>query len=621
MSVPRPGRPGLVTVLLVLAGVLATPAAAGATVGSTHVDAPAGDAIVLNNVHDGIGDGGSEMMQVSGSAPGAADGDELRIICTFAFGGMIGVDQRSFFPVIVEDERFSTAVNPPDGPCTLRAADAGEYYMDRVPGDTDFSRYAGPRVLGGQISLQDLGVNERWFAGGHQYVESRSQAHGTFTRSGLWGGGIGGPYATGGVSESAVVVGTRRRLVLGPSGRLLGFGGYDRPATDEDVATAGLTVDGVPAAPVAVLGTARSVLVSRTLDRARGALTTVERAPVGVLPRTPYDPATFAPGTTGVELVRTTVQDHDGRQLRIEDDFRSTDGRGHRIVARYVGSGAPRWGLESAPTSFLRPWAAGDGFVVPAAGDRSEALPAGATTIELRGPQVRWSVTGDPDLLGDQERAFGAISFASAPSEVQFLSSESFSARFERVVPARGVATLRHAYTQDATREGVAALVAELPADPLPARPVDPIGDPPAGPPPVVGAPAPPVAPGVVAPSRDRLDRVVAAVRRALGGKAGRQLRAGRAANVSVAGLPRGRYAVRVRRPTAPRTTLFDGARTIGRDGRVVLRLRPTAAGRRYLRRASVRRQRSLPVAIAASWTAPGRNGERRAVNASARMR
>lgn len=80
--------------------------------------------------------------------------------------------------------------------------------------------------------------------------------------------------------------------------------------------------------------------VERTVDRRTGGQTIVQTQPVYVAVNPAEDPDSgwledgYRP--SGLELQRTTVQNHDGRQVTVTDRFRSTDGRAHKIDLLYA---------------------------------------------------------------------------------------------------------------------------------------------------------------------------------------------------------------------------------------------------------------------------------------------
>ncbi|MBF6619423.1 MAG: hypothetical protein ITG02_04235, partial [Patulibacter sp.] len=78
----------------------------------------------------------------------------------------------------------------------------------------------------------------------------------------------------------------------------------------------------------------------RTVDFQTGGQTVVQSQPIYVAANPAEDPdgLPLAGGyrASGLELHRTTVQDHDGRQVSVTDRFVSTDGRAHKIDLLYA---------------------------------------------------------------------------------------------------------------------------------------------------------------------------------------------------------------------------------------------------------------------------------------------
>lgn len=80
--------------------------------------------------------------------------------------------------------------------------------------------------------------------------------------------------------------------------------------------------------------------VRRTVDQQAGGQTVIQTQPVYVAvdPTEDPDSGRLAGGyrSSGLELERTTIQGHHGRQISVSDRFRSTDGAAHRVDVLYA---------------------------------------------------------------------------------------------------------------------------------------------------------------------------------------------------------------------------------------------------------------------------------------------
>ncbi|MFA4930096.1 MAG: hypothetical protein WC558_16390 [Patulibacter sp.] len=101
----------------------------------------------------------------------------------------------------------------------------------------------------------------------------------------------------------------------------------------------------------------------RTVDQQTGGQTIVQTQPVYVAVDPSEDPNAipleggYRP--SGLELQRTSVQDHDGRQVSVTDRFRSTDGKAHKIDVFYAE------GLNILPYNGRSPLSEGGGICLP----------------------------------------------------------------------------------------------------------------------------------------------------------------------------------------------------------------------------------------------------------------
>lgn len=458
-----------------LVAAVALPAAAPAAVSTTSVTVPSNDAVFDGVSASPLSGIGNETTTVSGVAPGAADGDRVTIVCSYTANGVL-ILMPLGSSATIEGGAFSATVQQPAYTCRLRAVPI-DFDYGQLPEDTDLSAYAGPRVLGGshfEFTVDDPGQP---FDGAQVLQSTRGQGKGLVLATGMassvYGGGLLG-WPGGGLYASVLIDDTYWRTLFGPSALLGGFGAFGESPTPGDVADAGLLVDGRPAMIALGVGDERSQLLSRTVDPVTGDLTFVESAPIALIAEgEPDAEPTLTP--SGLRVERSYRQDHEGRQITIGDVFRSTDGAAHRIEARYTESllqeqyGEDEGEIVKEPASFRLPWATGEDYVVPKAGDSFGAAPPGATTIWVHGPRLDFSTlfgprtrSARPRAAGDgglPARAEGAFTFDAPPTDVKFLSPGVFVARFVRDVPAGGTASVGHVYSQDLTPAGLDDLV------------------------------------------------------------------------------------------------------------------------------------------------------------------
>lgn len=655
----RRSRAAAFTTAAAMAAVFAVPAVASAEVRSTTITSPDPDSVfdssstyLFSSPFDD-----EKTIRVSGRAPGAEDGDRVRIICTITGNGALEALPLEFESVEVQDEAFTADVATPPLTCRLRAVPASFEYDEEID-ESAVAPFVGPRALGGGFRVIDYG--EEFGGGAPQYegvqsfFSTRGQRQGIVFNVGAASYyGYSGPGLTGsgGIYVTALVEDTYYRFLFGPSAMLGSFLGLDGDSVPEGVGESGLVVDGWPAFVAALSGDRKSKVLSRTLNPTNGDQTVVESAPVAFAPDDPGSGSGIADlPSAGITLERTTTQDKDGRQVRVNDVFRSTDGAAHRIEARYGESvyqdfyGDYDDEILVEPASFRIPWDTGDAYVVPEAGRTFGPAPAGPATIWLHGPRQDFSRLGGAtrgtagsakaaaprggkaaerggkaaerggeaaargakavaraDDGGLPRRAEGALTFDSAPTDGKFLSRGALVVRFVRDVPAGGTTSIGSTLSQDLTPEGLQDLVdgpapAPNPAPPLPAS--TPL---PTQPPVVVPVPGLPGTP-------NPLPKLARSTGKILISKTqGRRLRDRKPVTVTTKDMPAGRYGVTIRRRVKDGRTIANGVTTIKRDGQLKVKLRLTKYGRRYMGLKKTRNRKSVKVRVIVTWTPPGK--------------
>ena len=120
-------------------------------------------------------------------------------------------------------------------------------------------------------------------------------------------------------------------------------------------------------------------------------------------PPTKASCTSFAP--TGVALRRTIVQDHNGRQATISDNYVSTNGAAHQLNLVSVED------AKEAEAGYAFPWVGGP-YSTHGVGDTITAPPAAPASVF-----VNYNNTL-PD--GSEAGAQGAITFSTAPESLEF---------------------------------------------------------------------------------------------------------------------------------------------------------------------------------------------------------
>jgi hypothetical protein len=180
--------------------------------------------------------------------------------------------------------------------------------------------------------------------------------------------------------------------------------------------------------------------VSQNYDPSNGNLMIDEEEP---LVKCEPDPTIYPPtsascksfASTGVELTRTIVQDHNGRQATISDTYESTDGLAHEVNLVSVED------AEEAEAGYEFPWVGG-GYSTHQVGERIESHPPAPASVFVNYNNALED--------GSEGGGQGAITFSTPPDRFEFgeagilAESAEFPAKrhlmaeFTRTVPARG---------------------------------------------------------------------------------------------------------------------------------------------------------------------------------------
>lgn len=529
-----------VPVLFATAATIAViPAAtASADVTGTVITSPANNAVVdTPNIIDFLPE---TTTPLTGTA--TVDGPEgnfvdIYMVSGFIYAGPGGSVIQVGGPIeVAADGSFSAEFPTPPLNSRLVAMPASEGEGAQAAaaaavGDPN-SPFKSTLVLGGgfQASLYEAPLDKL------RSIAVRGQQRGffmvgptSFPEYGLedFGGLFGGPFGANGIEPGMTFLGT---------GSLWSHYNYSRGPVMVD-GVRGYLRDQIPVPSEDPL---TDPTVTRTVDTTTGGQTVVQTQSIYVAANQDEDPDAvpledgYRP--SGLELVRTVVQDHDGAQATVKDVYRSTDGKAHQIDLLYaeglglpfdggiygggcgpfcpeaVSSGAPgsprsivnaleqttnepepEFTLE--PPTFRIPWESGNTWGTRAQADPLSAPPGERSTVFTRIPFSFLALL----TSGGDEPAFvpsyGAITFGTRPSGGVFLvdpmlfgalwqgRSSQFVAHFVRDIPAGGSTPITQVYSQGLTENAVKDLAAEAERALTPATPPGPPAETPKPPP------------------------------------------------------------------------------------------------------------------------------------------
>jgi hypothetical protein len=457
-------RPRIAAPLIALVALAVAPAAAQATVTQTQITSwissdpgtPANNPYLIS-----LDNPPATTLTVQGTAPGAANGDRVDIVCFYGNTSQFSVLQSNLG---VTNGAFDTATLRTEPPlrtiaghaCRLRAVPASK----EGPG-TDTGSFAGPDVAVSEAALP-LDVS-----GGTNATKPYNFYLNDITFSGFaaWSaagtpGGTLTPFACGGPDiapiDAAFDIGNS---AIDCAGSLLGddlgaWGGrsevqvdgrnaYDSaaaqaliPRTSGDNGSQDLT--GFPS-----LGT------TAAWDPATGLMSSqINEGIVECTGADPYKPTLIAQcpsfESSGVQLQRRITTSDGGRVVTMTDTWSSTDGRVHTLDALYDDF----VGVRGDPTGDEFPGQMGfSGYGPGSTVDGPSAAPGSVL--------VRTNITA-PD--GDPNEAAGAITFGTAPSGFRFASNNEFEEHQVVVIPAGGSASLSYIYSVGYSVPDVTAL-------------------------------------------------------------------------------------------------------------------------------------------------------------------
>ncbi len=414
-------------------------------------------------------------VTVTGTAPGATDGDLVDINCYYENGSGAVTDHQLAAGVAVQNGAFTTAASLypiKDTTCTLRAVPA-------TTNPTNLAPFAGPAVAvselddanydnsgashGSSSSFQIVGGPNNGKL--YDYYLWQAQFSGAMDYDSLGSCGPCDSYAidptTFQVPDNALWFSNAAlygNLNTGPVPdrsyvRVDGSNAYDSDSAE------GLYSRSAPATDDGSEDAAHfpALTFSDSVDPATGNLTSREAEDLVrcATPSGTPDPSpasanhTNCPDftSTGVHFSRTIVQNQGGRLVTATDTFSSTDGASHTLDLIYFQS------IDSTPNASLDfPW--WDSGLEPyPAGSFVPAAPAGA-------PVQIYGATDPTQADGDESVLRGAITL-SAPPQGEFFDKSGageFYFAYHATVPAGGSWTLTQAFSTAFTSADVTTL-------------------------------------------------------------------------------------------------------------------------------------------------------------------
>lgn len=430
---------------LAVAVGLTTPAAAQATVDATNITTwTSSDSGTPSNSSYLVSyDNAPTTLTVTGSAPGAANGDKVDIVCYYGSPSVYKVLASN---LSISNGAFNTGGTPPQlrqiagHACRLRAVPTGHESTD------DSSQFSGPQVAIGETALLPT------IAGGPNNGDSYNFYVNPVTFSGFaaWkaaGTGGCGPYAA--PIDSAFDIGS---FPIDCAGSLLSddlgiWGGRSEVEVDGRSAYDAPSAQGLFARSNGLYNGSEdlsgfpSLHVNVTWDPTTGLMASQSQEQwVSCTGSDPYQPTSIldCPSfeDTGVQLERDVTASDGGRVITLTDTWSSTDGQSHSLDLLYddyagvYGSATGERGWEFPGQSGFTQYGTADSVPAPSTGPGSIL--------------VRTNVTADD---GDPSEGTGAITFSRPPTGLRFASNNELEEHQVLTVPAGGSTSLSYIYS------------------------------------------------------------------------------------------------------------------------------------------------------------------------------
>ncbi len=451
--------PRLASVTAVLFA-LAAPAA-GATVTQTNITSPANHAVIVNNEVTG-----EPQLTVTGTAPGASDGETVNIICTEQNPKELVVHTLNPSPVIISNHGFSyTGSFAPikENTCVLRAVPTGGTPADLTP-------FTGPQIAIDDIEAGNIGsAEDEAIVGGpnsgalFDYYFYGSQFQGAGEYLSISSCGLCDSYA---INPTTSTIGsslffanaalfsnndanTRSEIQIDGNNAFASYAAKELiKRTNPTTYNGSEDYSNFPS--LSVNTTINPLTGDVSIEEAGSFSHCVGGNPIGST-ATHANCSSFAP--TGVGYTRHIVQNEDGALVTIYDTFTSTDGAPHQLDLLYYqwvdpdGSGTPGYSF---------PWLS-SAFETPAA-YASIAPPAGPASILVK------EKAGQAD--GDETLDQGAITMSAPPSGIEFGKEHTeFELHYTRTIPAGGSVSIGQSFATAFALANVEALARQAKSD------------------------------------------------------------------------------------------------------------------------------------------------------------
>jgi hypothetical protein len=439
---------------------LAAPAA-GAAVTQTNITSPANHAVIVNNEVTS-----EPQVTVTGTAPGASDGETVNIICTEPTPTGLSTSTLNSSPVAIHNHGFTyTGSFEPieEHTCVLRAVPTGATPADLTP-------FTGPQIAVDASEAGNIGAAEdEAIVGGpnsgalYDYYFYGSQFQGAGEYLSISACGLCDSYAinptTSAIGSSLFFANaalfSTNDAKTGSEIQIDGNNAFASDAARNLISRTNPTTyngseDYSSFPSLSVRTTVNPLTGDVSIEEAGSFSHCVGGNPSGET-ATHANCSSFEP--TGVGYTRHIVQNEDGALVTIYDTFTSTDGAPHQLNLLYYqsvdgnGSGSPAYSF---------PWLS-SAFETPAA-KASIAPPAGPASILVK------EKAGQAD--GDEELDQGALTMSAPPNGIEFGEHPTyFELHYTRTVPAGGSVSIGQSFATAFALANVEALARQARSD------------------------------------------------------------------------------------------------------------------------------------------------------------
>lgn len=449
----------IAAIIAATAALGVAPAAAQATVTTTNITSWTSDSSGTppNSPYLISYDNQPTRLTVTGTAPGAAAGDRVDIVCYSGASSQFKTLVNSV--AVSAGGTFSTATGSAAPPLSGIAAAGRPCRLRAVPhngaGTGDKSTFAGPDLAVSETALLPTISGGRNNGTAYNFYVNGV----TFTGAAAWkapgtpatptAGGCGGPYAT--TVDPAFDLGTEYPIDC--AGSLFGddlgtFGGRSEVVIDgrnayDPAAAEGLIprTGGLDNGSQDLSGFPKSMNVAVDFDPSSGRISSRLFEPwVSCHGADPYKPLTTAScpsfDDTGVALTRVITTSNGGQVMTLTDTWSSTDGQSHTLDLLYDDY-AGVFGNADGERGWQFP---GQSGFTQYAADASVPVSGSAPGSIL----LHTNITA-PD--NDPNEGFGTITYGHAPAAFRFAGPSELEENQLLTVPAGGTASLSYVYS------------------------------------------------------------------------------------------------------------------------------------------------------------------------------